>query len=217
MAPRDAVDALRAYLSYESSVGFGRPGPRRFSLAVAGYDVMFLQHDVQRRSSPTQRPVYVFRAGNPLFAAGCPADAEWPACSENGFRDAIHESVTTSGVVELGCDISVTIGNWRPTPASERKRALASEVLQELFQFGYVNPKVVFVRDFNVSDPELNFYVVDAEGKDNLQGCSFTSNRRPHCVWHLYGQSPLAGLRQEIMARPYKLYPPEPTASHPGK
>ena len=73
--------------------------------------------------------------------------------------------------------------------------------------YGYSDPREVYVRDFNLSGPELDFYVIDQTGNGSVQGCSFDAKLRPHCAWHLYGMSPRGDIRREIMARPYKLFP----------
>ncbi|HEY6328257.1 MAG TPA: hypothetical protein VI756_02895 [Blastocatellia bacterium] len=76
-------------------------------------------------------------------------------------------------------------------------------------EYGVVNPREVYVRDFNVSDPELAFYIVDREGKGNLQGCTFDADLDQHCAWHLFGMSPREKLRHDIMVHRYKPFPPD--------
>jgi len=110
--------------------------------------------------------------------------------------------------VKGSCDLLVTIPKWHPSPDSSLKRRLASEVLQELMNFGWERPKEVYVGDFNVHDPEMDFYIVDADGKENIQGCRFNAFRVTHCEWHMYGQSTLESVKREIMERPYRLVPP---------
>ena len=63
-----------------------------------------------------------------------------------------------------------------PESGQPPKRRLASEVLQELSEFGYGNPRKVYVGDFNVADPELNFYIIDREGADSIQGARLAQN-----------------------------------------
>jgi hypothetical protein len=207
--PPDALAGLRGYLSYESSMGAGRAGARVFSFAPFGEQGAFLQHDVPRGHDPATRLVYLFRPGHPLTATGCRADAQWTKCAEMALREAPDEPATVPGrTIGPSCDLSVMVPEWRPTPDDDRlKKATAAGLLQELISFGYRSPKSVTIRDFNLGDPEISFYVVDAEGHDTVQGCTFYSARRPYCAWHLYGQSPIEKLKREIMARPYKLYP----------
>jgi hypothetical protein len=207
--PPDAVAKLRGYLSYMSREGLWSPGAKHFSLAEADGDALFLQHEVPQHFDETQRFVYAFRKGNRLLAAGCPADPEWTKCAEKDFRELIHEPASSlQGPVGAACDLTITVPAWRPSPDSPFKRSLASEVLQELMEYGAINPREVYVRDFNVADPELDFYIIDREGKDDLQGCTLDADLHPHCAWHLYGMSPLAKLKRGIMAQPYKLFPP---------
>jgi len=217
-APPDAVAQLKAYLSYESSVSFGAPGPRRFSFAPAGGDALFLQHGAPGSFRGAQRLVYVSRKGRPLLVAGCPSDTPWTKCAEDELRNVTHDPADPRDrPIGPACELSVTVPEWRPSADSDLKRALASEALQELFEFGYANPRAVYVRDFNVADPELDFYVVGAEGNESLQGCAFDAYRRPHCDWHGFGQSPVEKLKRQIMTRPYKLFPPEAPANRPGR
>jgi hypothetical protein len=88
---------------------------------------------------------------------------------------------------------------WRPGPDSTFKRRLASEALKELMTYRVENPREVYVRNFNVADPELDF--VDRDGKDNLQGCSFDAGVHPDCAWHLYGMSSRDKLKRDVLAR----------------
>ena len=79
---------------------------------------------------------------------------------------------------------------------------------EELLGFGYTDPKEIYARDFNLDDPEIDFYIVDSDEMPEFQGCDFSLVESPHCGWHLYGQAPLDALKREIMSHPYRLYPP---------
>ena len=217
-APPDAIAKLKAYLSYESSAGSGRSGEGTFSVAASGSDTLFLQHRVPPGHEPDRRVVYVFRPGSPIFATECPVNARWTECAEHDFRVAMHE-VNAEARHSFGptCELQVAVPEWHPTPDGNRKRILGAEVLQELFRFGYVNPKEVLVRNFNVSDPELDFYIVGEQGNVTLQGCFFDADREPHCVWHLYGQSSAETLKHRILADPFNLYPQQSPVPHPRK
>jgi hypothetical protein len=121
--PTDALAKLKAYLSYESGVGFGRPGAKRFSFAAADGDALFLQHEVPQYYDETQRFIYFFRKGSPLLVAGCPANAQWMRCAERAFRDSIHEPANTpEPPAGPTCELSVTVPEWRPSPDSPFKR-----------------------------------------------------------------------------------------------
>lgn len=80
-------------------------------------------------------------------------------------------------------------------------------MLQELLNFGLRNPKKVYVRNFNVNDPDLWFYIVDANGASSIQRCSFNAGLHPRCAWHEFGQAEINQLKQEILALPYQLVP----------
>ncbi len=49
----------------------------------------------------------------------------------------------------------------------------AQQILQELRDFGYDDAKTIYIRDFNVNDPEIRAYVVTRSGQSDFQGCSF--------------------------------------------
>lgn len=48
--------------------------------------------------------------------------------------------------------------------------------------------KAVYVRDFNLDDPDLLFYYIDSEGRDSFQGCYFDASRQPRCGRHIFLQ-----------------------------
>jgi hypothetical protein len=206
--PAGAVTKLKAYLSYESSVGAGNSGVESFSFAMAGKDALFLQNKPPQYYNEAQRPVYIFRKGSPLFASVCPIGALWATCAETRFRESVHEPTNTIERLGPECDFEVIIPEWHSSPGSPFKKQVASEVLKELMEFGYVAPKEVFVRDFNVNDPELDFYIIDANGEQEVQGCTFDAYDLPHCRWHRFGQSSVPELKRRITARPYRLLPP---------
>lgn len=202
--PAEAIARLEAYLSYQTGIGVGNPGIKKFSVTSYGGDTLFLQSELPRYS--TEPLVYVFRNGRPLFVTSCPKDAEWATCAERRFHASTHQPAETARYpLTAVCDVSVTVEKWRPSPDTPAKRRIASDVLAELMKFRGTNPRAVYVRDFNLNDPELEFYIVDANGQREVQGCTFDAGRQPYCAWHLFGQSPVKKLKQEIMARPYRL------------
>jgi hypothetical protein len=97
---------------------------------------------------------------------------------------------------------------WKPSPDGRGKRILAAQILRELQEFGYSDVKAVFTRDFNIEDPEIDFYIVGPRNEADFLGCSFDRNRSPYCQWHLYGQAPTQALKRRVMAMPYRLSPP---------
>jgi hypothetical protein len=217
-APLDALAKVKSYISYESRAGLWGRGPEHFSFATSDGDALFLQQEVRPYYDKAQRFVYAFRQGNRLVVTGCPNNSQWTRCAEKQLREAIHKPADTperlAGPV---CDLSFTIPVWHPSPDGPLKRRLAASVLQELMEYGYVDPMEVYVRDFSVSDPELDFYIVDREGKSDLQRCTFDADIRPHCAWHLFGQSSTEELKRDIIALPYRLFPPSTPPDPPRK
>jgi hypothetical protein len=69
-------------------------------------------------------------------------------------------------------------------------------------------PKAIYIRDFNLDDPEIEAHIVDDRDPPYFLGCWFDVARSPHCAWHMFGQSPPESLKRQIMERPYRLYPP---------
>lgn len=108
----------------------------------------------------------------------------------------------------LFVQLTLVVPAWAPSPNNEQKQRLAAELLKELHAEQAPRPKVVYARDFNLSDPEIDFYVVDADGTEEFRGCTFDLTRLPRCWWHGYGQTPVDWLRRNVLARPYRLYPP---------
>ena len=88
-----------------------------------------------------------------------------------------------------------------------KKREVAAEVLKELHAFGYTELASVYVRDFNLDDPEIQAYIVKRNGDPHLLGCHFNVGVKPYCTWHRFGQASPEELKRQIMARPYRLYP----------
>jgi hypothetical protein len=219
LPPPAKVSKLKAYLSYRSRWGVGRPGPRRFSFAAVGDSGLFLQREAEPYAAPGDRVVYSMQDGSPVITMGCQADSTWTQCGLKALRESLKAlgplamttetpSVVSGGPAVPTCDLLITVPKWHPSPDSALKRKLASEVLQEvLTSFFVVQPKSVYAGNFNVDDPDLTFYIVDAEGHDDFQGCLFEASRHPHCSWHLFGQSPVESIKRGVMANPYQLLP----------
>jgi len=151
--------------------------------------------------------VYVFREGERLLANSCPVDANWTICAQQSFASFSHSKKQESYSAEPTCDLVVNVPKWSPTPNGPRKREVASRVLHELIELTGSAPRAVFVRDFNVNDPELQFLIVGANADETVQGCHFDADLHPLCIWHLFGQSPVKQIKKEIMATPYKIFP----------
>jgi len=150
---------------------------------------------------PTIRDSYIFN-GEGLHGGGsCPIEQNWQACIE-GFA----EPGGTDAKVAT-CEITIDqrrIPAWRPSPDSAQKRQIAREVRRQIEDQWGPAQKIV-VRDFNLADNQLTIYMKTTEG-DEYHGCGFRAMKTPHCEsWRLFGQSPIAGIRKWIFARPYVL------------
>jgi len=152
---------------------------------------------------PAQHPVYVYGTGRRIDTVSCPADRGWVNCVANSTTERAGIGEDTRA-----CEFTLNIGPWKPSPDDEKKRQLAGEIANEIRAFGYENVKAMYVRDFNLTDPEIQVYTVDDRGKPDLLGCHFDASAEPHCGWHRFGQAPLTELKRQIMERPYRLYPP---------
>lgn len=122
--PADAIAHLDAYLSYQTGIGIGNPGMKKFSVTLYDGDTLFLQRELPPYF--TEPLVYVFRNGRSLFVTSCPKNAEWAACAERRFRASTHEPADTAGYrLTAVCDVSVTVEKWRPSPDTPAKRRIA--------------------------------------------------------------------------------------------
>lgn len=207
--PKMALEKLRAYLSYESSFPSGVRGELSFDFALAGREALFLQHRVPPHFDTSARPVYVYMEGVPLLATSCQSNSDWTLCAQQMFRDYAHNEAVEQQILPIKqtCTLPVTVPKWHPSPNGTQKRKLAMELLQEVEQFGYSSPEQVYMRDFNIDDPELEFYIVDPAREQAVQGCTFDSQVIPHCKWHSFGQASIGLIKKQIMARSYRLFP----------
>jgi len=111
-------------------------------------------------------------------------------------------------------------GRWTSRPGSghpnERKWKLATEILNEIQAFGGSSgTKAIYIRDFNIDDPEIKVYIVNTSAEPEILGCTFNAAKSPHCQWHGFGQAPVSFLKREIVRRAYKLCPPPIGKAYP--
>lgn len=204
-----ALARLTSYLSYESTVGRITTGQHRFGFATTDAEDLFLQYEIPARFDQSSRLAYVVAKGKRMFVTPCPADSKWTQCAQESFQSFYGRESPNQRIlpVERTCDLFVTVPKWRPSPNDAQKKKLGSEVLEEFVKFGYHQAKEIYVRDFNINDPELDFYAISANGEQSVHGCDFSSEYTPHCEWHKFGQVPIEQIRKGIMARPYRLFP----------
>jgi hypothetical protein len=126
------------------------------------------------------------------------------------LRDSQHTEISAAQPLkEPACELILEVPAWRSSADDSKKRKLAADVLKELQQFGYAEAKVIYIRDFNIDDPDIWAYIIAQDGSPDFRGCSFDAKQVPHCQgWHRLGQTSLDWLRQKIMSEPYRLYPP---------
>ena len=68
--------------------------------------------------------------------------------------------------------------------------------------------RAVYIRDFNLNDPEVHVYFEDSKEKWVIR-YGFDSTTKPHMtVGGGYGTVTLESVRDWIMEQPYRLYPP---------
>ena len=68
--------------------------------------------------------------------------------------------------------------------------------------------KAIYMRDFNLNDPNIDIYLLSDKGEAEFQGCDFDPSKKPVCGWHMYGMAPRESLLQNVMDVPYRLFPP---------
>jgi hypothetical protein len=157
---------------------------------------------------PGLRPIYIYRPSGKLFGANCPI-ATWVECTANAIK---KEGGVVPSTGSPACEFTLEVPPWQPTPNSPRKKEFASKLLREIRDWtGIQDPKVVYVRDFNLLDPDIWIYVISKQDEERFLGCKLDTSVSPGCSWHLFGQSPLDAWRKEIMNKPYRLYPPNTT------
>lgn len=214
--PEAAKSCLKTYLAYLNGLGNNKARSEVFTGLKIGDHVFFRLMHPPAGYAPGYTEVYIYVPQRRLDVISCPANATWVNCvadwvrnpqggivsgSEKGHSTAAAPNVST-------CEFTLQVPAWKPSAEDERKKKLAAEILQELRDFNYNDARAVYIRDFNLDDPDIWIYVITREGSPAFQGCSFDPMRSPHCGWHLFGQSPLDSLKQQIAERPYRLYPP---------
>jgi|SRR5579883_664959 hypothetical protein len=209
--PSAAIAEVRAYLSYENGLGKGGPQQDQFTSLTVGDRTFFRLNTPPPDFAADSRPVYVYEPGKEMRGyLTCPPDAAWISCVADWLRST-QTAIVSRGEQLKGptCELTVDVPAWRPSPDNRQKRELAGDLLKEIRGFGYADAKAIYIRDFNVNDPDIWAYIITHSGNSEFQACSFNSRRTPHCQgWHGFGQTPVDWLKQKIMEEPYRLYPP---------
>ena len=200
--PEAAVAQLRAYFAYQNSFFRNRSVQQRFSVLRIGDQVFFRHNNPPPYTDPSLSPIYIYRPGHRIDTNNCPTGPGWVNC----VADLARNPGRPDGPA---CEFTLEVPAWKPSPDNELKQKLASEILQEIQAFGGSSgTKAIYIRDFNVDDPEIEAYIINTTAEPEFLGCSLDAAKSPHCEWHGFGQAPVASLRRQIMSRPYRLYPP---------
>ncbi|MCW5983577.1 MAG: hypothetical protein KIT09_36135 [Bryobacteraceae bacterium] len=217
--PDQATASLKALFTYSNGRRENKPKEERFS-AFWFRNRLFLRHNTPSPNTDTNLyPVFVYDAAGVNHALNCPSDATWVGCVVNWTDNPPRVERVVRGEEEPRrpiaskekehtCEFTLQIPAWAPSPDDERKRKIAGEILDEIRTYSRKEPSEVYVRDFNLNDPDILIYIIDSPTDDWLLGCTFTAKETPHCRWHMFGQSPRDVLRDDVMRRPYRLYPP---------
>jgi len=211
LPPAPALDKLKAYLVYQNGLGKNEPRLDTFNVLPMG-DWLFFQLETAPTGDAAERtPVYAYRPKAEIVMLSC-RPQDWQNCvreyarSAEG-REAVRERSSAQTTVQT-CQFTLSVPPWMPSPDNAAKRKVAAEILGEIRKYLAVrHPKTIWLRDFSLDDPDIWMYITTS-AYSGLQGCSFDRARIPHCNWHLFGQTPQDWLRKQIMARPYRLYPP---------
>lgn len=217
MPPEPARAKLAAYLEWESGLQPTLRPSGPFSLLQIGKCTAFKMDNrsgYPENLEPRARLVYLYVPGQPLIGTGYLEPAEWVGWvleymrEPANFSDSMVPQCGAKAPERPPCNLTLEFGPWKPSPDGPEKRKVAREILEELRAYGHTDSKEVYVRDFNVHDPDIWFYIVKPQGESTFEGCDFELDRSRHCWWHLFGQSPAESLKRVIMSRPYRLYPP---------
>ena len=169
---------------------------------------------------PSILPVFIYQGALRLLGINCPSGPTWVNCVAEWVQNPHKDegkvvygneppTYTTPAPKERPCEFTLEVPVWKPSPDNELKRKLAAEILQEIQAFwGTSGTKAIYIRDFNVDDPEIEAYIINTTEEPAFLGCRFDAAKSPHCEWHGFGQAPVAALRRDIMSRRYRLYPP---------
>jgi hypothetical protein len=215
--PEAPVEQLKGSLAYES-----RPTENRRAehfTVLKTQNRTFLRHDNRsgQQQLESSRPVYVLETSASIRIFDCPTEPNWVDCVVAWQKENPTVQDLSEPVGAKPCDFSMDVPPWAPSPNNEDKQRVAVRLLQEFREFGYSELSALYARDFNLNDPNIDFYYQLQSGESGVQGCWFDSRSVPHCMgWHLYGQAPVELLKEDVMKTAYRLYPP-PIGNSPGQ
>jgi hypothetical protein len=196
--PTEAIDKLRAYLTYENGFRENRKYQQVFRVVQGRGITLFKQESAPAHYEPGYIPVYTYRPGEMVDVANCPADSTWIQCAAKDDHQ---------GGLGEACKFTVDVDRWKPSPMDEKKAAIAKDIAAEVRDYYRTSPpREIWLRDFNTKDPDVWIRLVTEQGKDEFRGCWFDEARSPRCRWHMFGQSPLESLRHIIMKRPLRVF-----------
>jgi hypothetical protein len=208
--PNTVATKLVGYFAYHNSFRGNTKQVKHFSVVRIGNRFFF--RDRSATPDTGQHAVYAFDPNRIIEPIPCKDDANWIECANDWISDIDQyeppEKRSPATTVQgPPCEYNLDIPQWKPSEDNQLKRQFAADILRELLPGGMRGYRSVFVRDFNLNDPNIDFYLINARGNSEFRGCNFDRTRQPHCVWHLYGQAPLDSLKENVMEMPYRLYP----------
>jgi hypothetical protein len=137
----------------------------------------------------------------PINAQACDFDVpvtKWTASTDNGTKKRIASEILNELVEDPKPDDNSS------TPVSSNTRAL--RVVVQPRERGKL--RRVYLRDFNLNDPEVHVYFEDSKEKWVMR-FRFDANTKPHTSGGgSYGTVTVESVRDWIMEQPYRLYPP---------
>ena len=173
----------------------------RLDVLMRGRITGFYVHDQLKGTIADLRMVYVFDKSGQVGGGTCSGDEKWSECVANFIDPQPDNNISQS------CSFSLdtrTIPPWKPSPDTPKKRKVANELRQEI-EVQWRDAKEIVIRDFNLKDPQITFYIKMPDD-DYFLGCGFNAEERPHCTgWHAFGQVPSSSMRKWIFEKPYRL------------
>src|SRR5437016_13969819 len=93
----------------------------------------------------------------------CPTRPTWVNCVA-GMAQGLGQ------VRGPACEFTLDVPVWHPSPDDAAKKGVAGEIFQEVQGFGGPDAKAIYIRDFNLNDPEIEIYVIHTNGEPEFLG-----------------------------------------------
>ncbi|MBZ5586751.1 MAG: hypothetical protein LAQ30_32105 [Acidobacteriia bacterium] len=199
-----AVDIFKHYIAYqrtEESDPLKGLSVLHTEVWMRGPLTGFYIEDKLNGFAPNIRMAYLFGEDGLQGGGTCPIEKDWRMCTAGSAGAEYATNVVQACTAQI--DLR-TIPAWVPSPDDQQKRQVAAQLRREI-EAEWPNAQEIVVRDFNLQDPQITFYVKTPEG-EYFQGCAFHAKREPPCEgWHLFGQALISSIRKWIFEKPYRL------------